>query len=351
MTPSRGMPERTDRPPGGTSYYIEPGVEIMHGGWLDGFLRYCTDVRQLSPNTAEAYSRDVIDFIDFLASEWGEERAHDWAAVDYRMVRRFLADLARQKYDRASMSRKLSALRSFFRYLLNEDAVTHNPAAVAPAPKRGQKLPEYLYQDEMEQLLSTPDEATPLGQRDRAILEMLYATGVRVSELVAMNVGDIAFSERQIRVVGKGNRERIVLMGERAIAVARRYIRDGREKLLRDAQSSDEQALFLNRNGGRLSVRGVQQRVNKHVLEAAASNRITPHALRHTFATHLLDGGADLRSIQALLGHKSLGTVGIYTHLTTERMKETYQAAHPLADDSGPDESPVSAPGAEEETR
>ena len=323
----------------------------MHAGWLDGFLRYCTDVRQLSLNTAEAYSQDVNQFVDFLASEWGEDRAHDWAAVDYRTVRRFLADLSRQKYDRASMSRKLSELRSFFRYLLNEDAVTHNPAAVAPTPKRGQKLPEYLYQDEMEQLLSTPDEATPLGQRDRAILEMLYATGVRVSELVAMDVDDLEFSDRQIRVVGKGNRERIVLMGERAVAAVRRYIRDGREKLLRDARTPDVQALFLNRNGGRLTVRGVQQRVQKHVLESAASSRITPHALRHTFATHLLDGGADLRSIQALLGHKSLGTVGIYTHLTTQRMKETYKAAHPLADDSGPDGSHRPGSRAEEETQ
>ncbi|MFW5868798.1 MAG: tyrosine-type recombinase/integrase, partial [Armatimonadota bacterium] len=217
----------------------------MHAGWLDGFLRYCTDVRRLSPNTAEAYSKDVIQFIDFLASEWGEERAHDWASVDYRIVRRFLADMSRRKYDRSSMSRKLSALRSFFRYLLNEDAVTHNPAAVAPTPGREQTLPEFLYQDEIEQLLTTPDAATALGQRDRAILEMLYATGVRVSELVAMDVDDLAFSERQIRVVGKGNRERIVLMGGRAIAAVRWYIRDGREKLLRGAQSADEQALFL----------------------------------------------------------------------------------------------------------
>ncbi len=311
----------------------------MHAGWLDGFLRYCTDVRRLSANTAEAYARDVNQFVDFLSAQWGEERAHDWAAVDYRTVRRFLADLSQQKFDRSSIGRKLSALRSFFRYLLQEGAVTHNPAAVAPTPRREQHLPEYLYQDEMEQLLSTPDESKPLGQRDRAILELFYATGVRVSELVAMDVDDPEFDEQQIRVIGKGNRERVVLMGGRAIAALRRYIADGRATLLREAQSPDEQALFLNASGGRLSVRGVQQRVHKHVLEAAASSRITPHALRHTFATHLLDGGADLRSIQTLLGHQSLGTVGIYTHLTTARMKEVYQAAHPLADDSGPEDS------------
>ncbi|MBD3293242.1 MAG: tyrosine recombinase [Armatimonadia bacterium] len=311
----------------------------MHAGWLDGFLRYCTDVRRLSLNTAEAYSRDVNQFADFLAEQWGEDRSYDWAAVDYRTVRGFLAHLSRQKYSRSTIGRKLAALRSFFRYLLNEDAVTHNPAAVAPTPRRDEKLPEYLYEEEMESLLTTPDESTPLGQRDRAILEMLYATGVRVSELVAMDVDDLQFDDRQVRVVGKGNVERVVLVGDRAVAAVRRYIAAGRETLLRGAQLPDEQALFLNNRGGRLTVRGVQLRINKHVLDSAASSRITPHALRHTFATHLLDGGADLRSIQALLGHKSLGTVGIYTHLTTERMKEAYHGAHPLADDSGPEES------------
>jgi len=310
----------------------------MHAGWLDGFLRYCTDVRGLSANTAEAYAHDVNQFVEFLSAQWGEERAYDWAAVDYRLVRRFLAELSQQRFDRSSISRKLSALRSFFRYLLQEGAVTHNPAAVAPVPQSEKRLPEYLYQDEMEKLLTTPDESTPSGQRDRAILELFYATGVRVSELVAMDVGDLQFDQRQIRVIGKGNRERVVLMGERAIAAVRRYIAGGRETLLREGHSPGEQALFLNARGGRLTVRGVQQRVNKHVLEAASSSRITPHSLRHTFATHLLDGGADLRSIQTLLGHQALATVGIYTHLTTSRMKQVYAAAHPLADGAGPDD-------------
>ncbi len=311
----------------------------MHAGWQDGFLRYCTDVRRLSANTAEAYAHDVNQFVDFLSAQWGEERAYDWAAVDYRVVRRFLAELSQQRFDRSSISRKLSALRSFFRYLLREDAVTHNPAAVAPVPQSERRLPEYLYQDEMEKLLTTPDESTPLGQRDRAILELLYATGVRVSELAAMDVGDLQFNRRQIRVIGKGNKERIVLMGDTAVATLRRYIAEGREALLREGQSADEHALLLNARGGRLTARGVQQRVSKHVLEAASSSRITPHSLRHTFATHLLDGGADLRSIQTLLGHQSLATVGIYTHVTTSRMKQVYTAAHPLADGAGSDDS------------
>ncbi len=305
----------------------------MHAGWQDAFLRYLTDVRQLSPATAEAYASDVNQFVDFLAAEWGEDRAHDWASVDYRTIREFLANLARQRYSKSSMARKLAALRAFFRFLLQEGAVRQNPAAVAPTPKQDKHLPEFLYADEMEALLRAPDEATTLGQRDRAILEMLYATGVRVSELVAMDVADLNLAQRQIRVVGKGNRERVVLMGGRAVQALRRYLSDGRERLLREAGSPDDEALFLSSSGGRLSVRAVQQRVNKHVLEAAASSRITPHALRHTFATHMLDGGADLRSIQALLGHKSLSTVGIYTHVTTERMKQVYRSAHPLAEE------------------
>ncbi len=310
----------------------------MHAGWQDAFLRYMTDVRQLAMATAEAYSRDVNQFVDFLAAEWGEERAHDWQAVDYRMIRRFLGDLARRRYSKSSMARKLAALRAFFRYLLQEGAVQQNPAAVAPTPKQDHRLPEHLYPDEMERLLQAPDASTPLGQRDRAILELFYATGVRVSELVSIDVDDLDLEQRQIRVIGKGNRERVVLMGGRAVAAVRRYLSGGRERLLRASPSPDEGALLLNSSGGRLSVRGVQQRVRKYVLETAASSRISPHALRHTFATHMLDGGADLRSIQALLGHESLSTVGIYTHVTTERLKEAYRSSHPLAEDWGEQE-------------
>ncbi|MEA3402178.1 MAG: tyrosine recombinase XerC [Armatimonadota bacterium] len=312
----------------------------MHAGWQDGFLRYLTDVRQLAPATAEAYSADVIQFVDFLSAQWGEERAYDWGSVDYRTIRRFLADLARRRYAKSTMARKLAALRSFFRYLLQEDAVSQNPAAIAPTPKQDSHLPEHLYQDEVGQLLEAPDETTPVGQRDRAILEVLYATGVRVSELVAMDRDDLDLSHQQVRVIGKGNRERIVLMGDRAARTLRRYITGGRRELLRKTGAQDEAAVFLSSRGGRLSVRAVQQRVDKYVLQTAASSRVTPHAFRHSFATHMLDGGADLRSIQALLGHKSLSTVGIYTHLTTERMKQVYSAAHPLAEAQATQESP-----------
>lgn len=303
----------------------------MSSAWQDAFLRYLTDVRGLSAATAEAYSADVNQFSDFLAESWGEERAGDWAGVDYRTVRGFLGHLARLRYSKTSVARKLAALRSFFRYLLQEGAVDHNPAAAAPTPKQDRRLPEYMYPAEVEALINTPDTSTPLGQRDRAMLEVLYATGVRVGELVGMDLGDLDLEQRQIRVIGKGNRERVVLMGERAVSALTGYLNGARPHLLGVGCNADREALFVNHSGGRLSVRAVQQRVHKHVLECAQSGRITPHALRHTFATHMLDGGADLRSIQMLLGHRNLGTVETYTHVTTDRMKKVYQAAHPLA--------------------
>lgn len=303
----------------------------MGSAWQDAFLRYLTDVRGLSAATAEAYAVDVNQFVDYLAQTWGEVRAQDWGAVDYRTVRGFLGHLARMRYSKTSVARKLAALRSFFRYLLQEGAVDHNPAAVAPTPKQERRLPEYMYPAEVEALINTPDASTPLGQRDRAILEVLYATGVRVGELVAMNLRDLDLDQRQIRVVGKGNRERVVLMGQRAATALMAYLAGARPRLLEAAANPDREALFVNQGGRRLSVRAVQQRVHKYVLQCAQSRRITPHALRHTFATHMLDGGADLRTIQMLLGHRNLGTVETYTHVTTDHMKRIYHAAHPLA--------------------
>lgn len=303
----------------------------MGSAWQDAFLRYLTDVRGLSAATAEAYSADVNQFADYLAESWGEERAEDWAAVDYRTVRGFLGHLARMRYSKTSVARKLAALRSFFRYLLQEEAVDHNPAAAAPTPKQEKRLPEYMYPAEVEALINTPDTSTALGQRDRAMLEVLYATGVRVGELVSMDLRDLDLDARQIRVIGKGNRERVVLMGQRAATALIGYLSGARRRLLGASPDADREAVFVNHSGGRLSVRAVQQRVHKYVLQCAQSGRITPHALRHTFATHMLDGGADLRTIQMLLGHRNLGTVETYTHVTTDRMKKVYHAAHPLA--------------------
>lgn len=330
---------------------------------IDAFMGYMTDVHGVSANTAEAYGHDVIQFCDFLARLWGEEKAWALAEVDYPTIRRYLAHLNRMEYAPSTIGRKLAALRALYRYLVDEGQIGHNPAAQASVPKQRHRLPEILYEYELEQLLLAPDENEPAGQRDQLILELLYATGMRVSELVSVDVDDIDMDNRQIRVIGKGSRERLVFFGQPALAAMCRYLQSGRELLLQKRTGGgeqparrsssgtgfqpvvkergdvqDEPALLLNPSGERLSVRSIQNIVHKYVIETAASANISPHSLRHSFATHLLDRGADLRSIQEMLGHKNLGTTQIYTHVTTQRLKEAYAKAHPLSKEAGADE-------------
>ncbi|MCD6351461.1 MAG: tyrosine recombinase XerC, partial [Armatimonadetes bacterium] len=304
----------------------------MSAAALDDFLYYLQHVRGLSPRTAEAYAGDVQGFVDFMAAKLGEARAFDWTGADYRLVRAWIVHLRRQRYSTSTIGRRLASLRSFFRFLVNQGVLEQNPALLVGLPGRRQRLPEVLYTGELEQLLSAPDEHSPLGLRDRAILEFFYSTGVRVSELSALDVDDVDLDERIAKVTGKGNKERVVFLGEPAEAALRRYLLEGRPHLLAQAREPGPQpALFLNCRGGRLSVRGIQRRVHKYVLEVALGQRVSPHVLRHTFATHLLDNGADLRSIQELLGHAALSTTQIYTHVSAERLRQSYQRAHPLA--------------------
>ena len=301
----------------------------MSAAALDEFLRYLTSVRGLSAATAEAYAGDVQQFVDFLAGIWGEERAFDFAAVDYRIVRRWVAHLRALRYAPTTIARKLASLRGFFRFLFNEGLISYNPAELVGLPGRRRQLPEVLYPTELRRLLEAPAATTPLGLRDRAILEFFYATGVRVSELVGLNMTDLDLDRRTARVTGKGSKQRIVFFGAPAREALIRYIEEGRPHLLRD--DAQEPAVFLNRFGKRLSVRGVQRMVHKYVLQTALGQKVSPHVLRHTFATHLLDNGADLRAIQELLGHSSLSTTQIYTHVSAERLRQSYQSAHPLA--------------------
>ncbi len=301
---------------------------------VDTFLRYLTDVRRVSSHTAEAYSRDLADFSDFLARVWGPDRAHDWAATDYATVRRFLAHLNRKSYQKSTIARKLSALRMLFRYLVDEGLVAHNPAALTASPRRSAHLPEIVHDYELAELLSSPDPATPAGARDAALLELFYATGLRLAEVQGLDVTQLDMAGRSIRVIGKRLKERQVLFGQPAADALDRYLGSARPALLAARVGADEEpAVFLNRQGTRLSRRGIARVVEKHVLRTASAHRISPHALRHTFATHLLDNGADLRAIQELLGHESLATTGIYTHVTAERLRHSYEQAHPLAQD------------------
>jgi len=307
---------------------------------VDGFLRYLTNARRLSARTAEAYAQDLVGFCDFLAHQWGEERAYDWAAVGYPVIRRYLAHLSRQAYAKTTIARKLSAVRALFRFLVDEGVVDANPAELASAPKQALHLPEVLHDYELEELLEAPDLTEPAGLRDRALLELFYATGLRLSEMHGLNVQDLDFEGKQIRVVGKRNKERVVFFGGAADEAVRAYLEGGRPAFLAKRRGSDEEpALWLNRFGRRLSRRGMERVVDKHILATAVAHRISPHALRHTFATHLLDNGADLRAIQELLGHESLATTGIYTHVTAERLRSSYEHAHPLSSMGGGDDN------------
>lgn len=303
----------------------------MSTAYIDAFLEHLTDARGVSPKTAEAYAHDAVQFMDFLGEIWGEERAGDFGRVTYTVVRRYLAALHQQRYQRRSMSRKLSALRSFFGYLAARGLVEHNPADLIRSPKLDKSLPEFLYSREMEALLAEPDVDTAAGMRDRAILEFLYATGCRRAELVGLTLAAVDLEEGLARVIGKREKERIVYFGEPCREALEAYLGGPREELLSQArQAREEPAVFLNRFGGPLSARAVNSIVEKYVLRVGASHHITPHKLRHTFATHMLDAGADLRTIQELLGHESLTSTEIYTHVSAATLKRVYDDAHPL---------------------
>lgn len=303
----------------------------MSVAYVDAYLEYLTGVRDVSPRTAEAYAGDAVQFMNFLAATWGEERAGDFGAVTYGIVRRYVAHLHQAKYGRRSVARKLSSLRSFFDFLVTRELVKHNPAALVRAPRLEKNLPEFLYNKEMELLLAEPDVSDPLGLRDRAILEFLYATGCRRAELVGLDVEALDLAGMSARVIGKRNRERVVCFGEPCREVLEAYLGGAREALLGNAQKPfAEHAVFLSRLGKRISPGQVNKIVEKYVLKVGASHRITPHKLRHTFATHLLDAGADLRTIQELLGHASLTSTEIYTHVSAAGLARVYHGAHPL---------------------
>jgi tyrosine recombinase XerC len=288
---------------------------------IDRFLRVLESERGLSAHTLRAYGRDLRHFQTFL----GTEGLSDWAAVNVEIGRRYLSRLAAQQ-SRATVARRLSALRAFYRFLLREGRVARNPLAAIRTPRQGRRLPRFLTPEQVRALLESPDPATPEGMRDRAILEVLYGSGLRVSELVALRTSD-AIGGRELRVTGKGRKERVVLLTAAAREALDAYLERGRPALAR----SDTQALFVNARGGPLSVRGVQYRLGLWIRRSAAGLRCSPHTLRHTFATHLLDGGADMRVVQELLGHSNLSTTQAYTHVTRSRLKQVYDRAHPRA--------------------
>jgi integrase/recombinase XerC len=300
---------------------------------IDQFRHHLEVARRLSPHTLKGYQEDLLQFAGFLE----EHAIAAWDAVGHRHLRRFLADLQERGYSRRSSARKLAAIRSFFRFLCRERGLAADPAAAIPTPKLDRPLPHYLRAREIERLLAMPDRASPLGLRDAALLETLYSTGMRVSELVSLTLGDLAAAER-LRVIGKGNKERVVFLGSVARGAIDDYLARGRPRLLaarRKPAGAPAAALFLNKNGTSLSDRSVRSLVERYVAAAALAEEITPHSLRHSFATHLLENGADLRAVQELLGHASLATTQIYTHLSREQIRQVYDAAHPGARNEG----------------
>lgn len=292
---------------------------------VDRFIDYMRTIRNSSPHTVSGYASDIAQFLGFLEEQ---ELSTSPREVDSKIIRRYLARLQMNGIGKTSSARKLASLRAFFKYLLRKGLIDMNPAAGTPSPKLDKRLPKFLRPEQVEALMLRPDLSKPLGMRDSAILETLYASGIRVSELEGMDLCDLDLRSGELKVLGKGSKERIVLLGRAAVEALGTYISAGRPQLLR---KEAEKAVFLNSQGGRLTSRSVRRLIDQHFSEVSAELHISPHVMRHTFATHMLENGADLRSIQELLGHSSVSTTQIYAHVTTERLKQVYDSAHPRA--------------------
>lgn len=303
---------------------------------IDRYLQHLGEERDLSQHTLRAYRHDLERFLDFLARDFLAKplEAIRVTDVDALAVRSFLASMSKRHVGPRSQARTLSAVRSLFRFACREGRLEKNPATAVRTPKQPQTLPRHLRPGEIETLLETVAGSEPLVRRDRAILELLYASGLRVGELVSLDWNDLDLKGRVLRVLGKGNKERMVPFGRHAAEALGEWSKSWDE--LRStgrapAVASDADPVFLNYRGGRLSARSVRRLIDQRVEQAAIAGGIHPHTLRHTFATHLLEGGADLRAIQELLGHSSLSTTQNYTHLEVERLQSVYRNAHPRA--------------------
>lgn len=291
---------------------------------FNNYMTFLEAERGFSEYTVRNYRTDLIDFFHFIKAQ-GISSLSD---IDRSMIRNYLSYLLEQGIVKSSIARRLSALRSFYAFLFREGVISSNLVDGISSPKLDKRLPSFLSQDEVQRLLVAPDSSTPQGQRDRAILEVFYASGVRISELVGLDLEGVNLDSGELRVWGKGSKERVVLIGKPSVKVLMAYLSQGRTKLLNGKRNS---ALFLNYNGERITRRTVEQMVKEYANLAGIDKRVYPHILRHTFATHLLDGGADLRVVQELLGHVSLSTTQIYTHVSQSQARKVYLSAHPRA--------------------
>ncbi len=302
---------------------------------LTQFLEHLRYERNVSEHTLRNYQSDLEQFVDHLAPAHprnGKRNLPELTDIDHITIREWLATLHTAQKKKSSIARKLAALRTFFQFLVREGVMEQNPAKLVATPRLEKKLPKHLSIEDAIRFIETPDIDTDLGKRDRAMLELMYATGVRVAELTKLNLGHIDFRNRLIRVTGKRRKERIVPFGEPALEALKAYL-DVRDGLLNNAPISEREpeAMFLNYQGTRITTRSVGRMVDKYIRVCAGKYDISPHALRHSFATHLLDSGADLRDIQELLGHARLSSTQIYTHVSMEKLIQVYDKAHPKA--------------------
>lgn len=332
----------------------------------DAFASYLTDERHFSPYTARCYGADLRQFVEYLTDETGVELSAEREAEAFRrrsdatarkepgvagsiepksvtmviceaspdLIRAFLSFLSQQAYSAATMARKIATLRSFYKWAERRGLATSNPMTVIRTPRQGKRLPKAITIEQVEQLLAAPDDKDVLGVRDRAMLETLYSTGIRVSELVGLEINDLEPSNEAMRIKGKGKKERIVPLGAHALAAINRYLgvaKNDQRFTAAWAEGRSIRPLFVNKHGGRLSSRSVRRKLDKYLKQVGLDPSISPHTLRHSFATHLLDNGADLRAVQELLWHQSLSTTQVYTHLTSQRIQQAYNEAHPRA--------------------
>ncbi len=306
-------------------------IEIL----LDKFITHLRVERNFSPHTLVGYEGDLKSFINFLK----RDNIDSLNKIDRLQVRKFLAHLAGKNLEKSTIARKLSSIRSFFGYLTREKIIAQNPTIHIPTPKRMKRVPSFLDLHEVKLLLALPNRRTLLGLRDRAILEVLYGSGLRVSELVSLNVSDIDLLGGMIKVKGKRSKERLVPIGEIGLNSIQGYLKmrqlPGKPAFFKNRNFQDlsynKEPLFLNFQGSRLNAQSINRLVHKYIKLASIKKGVSPHTLRHTFATHLLDAGCDLRAVQEMLGHVSLSTTQIYTHVTTERLKRIYKKYHPRA--------------------
>ena len=288
------------------------------------FIEFIEKQKKYSNNTIKNYQIDILEFEKYV-----KENNINYLYVDYDFIKGYLMLLYEKKISRASVSRKLSSLRSFYKYLFNNNLIAYNPFVYVSTPKKEKKLPKYLGIEEIEIIFNIPSLNSSLGQRDKVILEVLYGSGIRVSELVNIEISDIDFDKKEIRILGKGNKERISYIGDYALDAINMFINDGRKKILNKYKKTSEY-LIINGKGDKITTRGVEKIVDNIVKKAGIKKHVSPHMIRHSFATHLLNEGCDIRVVQELLGHESIETTQVYTHVSNEHLREIYLKCHPL---------------------